>query len=79
MHNLYASVSKIVKHRIMKSNINMQKYLSLDRKMNDQCPFVVWQNRVLGRFSERETASETYAQPMPLESKQPNEFGYENK
>lgn len=79
MHNLYASVSKIVKPRIMKSNVNMQKHLSLDRRVNDQSPFVVWQNRVLGRFSERETASETYTQPLPLESKQPNGFGYENK
>lgn len=79
MPNLHASVSKIVKHRIMKNNTNMQKYLSLDRRMNEQCVFVVWQNRVLGRFSERETASETYTQPMPLESKQPNGFGYENK
>lgn len=38
--------------------------------MNDQCPFVVWQNRALCRFSERETASETYTQSLPLESKQ---------
>lgn len=66
----------------MKNNINIQKYLSPKRKMDDQFPFVDKQNRVLGQILGRRESirGDTYIpQFLPLESKQPNGFGYENE